>query len=103
MPHRVRVHEMAHVLLGHTAENVTMTDSDRTPRDVRELEAEGVAMVVCDVLGLPGEEYSRGYIQHWNKLNAAGITEQSAKKIFKVADQILKAGTASVDAERAAS
>ncbi len=36
----------------------------------------------------------RGYIQHWNEHRAAEpIPERSAQRIFKAADQILKAGT----------
>ena len=43
---------------------------------------------------LPGAEHSRGYIQHWNaQRSAEPISERSAQRIFKTADQILKAGT----------
>jgi hypothetical protein len=41
-------------------------------------------------LGLPGAEFSRGYIQSW--AHGQGFGERSAQKIFKAADQILKAG-----------
>jgi hypothetical protein len=58
---------------------------------LREVEAESVAMLVGAALGLPGVEESRGYIQHWNA-SGQEIPEASARKIFKVADQILKAG-----------
>jgi antirestriction protein ArdC len=88
-PHKTRFHELAHVVLGHTAEN-TMHDDDRTPRDIREVEAESVAYILCSVLGLPGLEESRGYIQHW--LSSSEITDKSAQKIFGAADKILKAG-----------
>lgn len=83
-------HEIAHVIIGHTSEG-QMVDGERTARDIRELEAEGTAMLVCAALGLPGLEDSRGYIQHWV---GAGfeIPEASARKIFKAADAILKAG-----------
>lgn len=90
LPHKTLFHELAHVLLGHTAE-VTMTDNDRTPRDVREVEAESVALVCCEALQLAGAEFSRGYIQNWNQTGEP-ISERSAQKIFKAADQILKAG-----------
>jgi antirestriction protein ArdC len=88
-PHKTRFHELAHVVLGHTAEG-TMNDDERTPRDIREVEAESVAYILCSVLGLPGLEESRGYVQHW--LASSEITDKSAQKIFGAADKILKAG-----------
>jgi len=61
MPFKTTVHEMAHVLLGHTAEG-EQADSDITPRNLRECEAEAVALLCCAALDLPGVEFSRGYI-----------------------------------------
>lgn len=106
-PHKTLFHEIAHVVLGHTAEGTILSDSERTPRSIREAEAEGVAMLCCAALGLPGLEESRGYIQHWlqngSDYISAGaklaIPETSARKIFKVTDQILKAGKPAVQAE----
>ncbi len=89
LPFKTRFHEMAHVVLGHTAENLCV-DSDRTPRDIREVEAESVAYLLCSFLGLEGDVYCRGYIQHW--LSGDVIPEKSAQKIFAAADKILKAG-----------
>jgi antirestriction protein ArdC len=90
LPHKTTFHEVAHVLLGHTTE-ASQTDSELTPRNLRECEAEAVALLCCAALDLPGVEFSRGYIQAWW---GAGnpIPERSAQRILKVADQILKAG-----------
>lgn len=88
-PHKTRFHEIAHIVLGHTAE-ATMTDSERTPKDIREVEAESTAYILCALLGLPGEHESRGYIQHW--LAGNSVPERSAQRIFSAADKILKAG-----------
>jgi antirestriction protein ArdC len=90
LPHKTRFHELAHVLLGHTAEG-TQADGEITARSLRECEAEAVALVCCAALCLPGVEQSRGYIQSWW---GAGnpIPERSAQRILKAADQILKAG-----------
>jgi hypothetical protein len=88
-PHRTLFHEMAHVVLGHTAES-QMTDDERTPRNIREVEAEAVALICCESLGLPGAEHSRGYIQHW--LVKETISEKSAQRVFGAADRILRAG-----------
>src|SRR5206468_12556034 len=89
-PFKTLIHECAHVLLGHTAD-AEQTDGERTPRSLKEVEAESVAMLVCAALQLPGIEYSRGYIQHWNA-DGQAIPERSAARIFKTADQILRAG-----------
>jgi antirestriction protein ArdC len=91
-PTRTLLHEIAHVVLGHTAE--LMNDSgERTPRDIRELEAECTAMLVSASLGMPGVEESRAYIQSWFDGNA--VPERSAQRIFTAADKILKAGEVS--------
>jgi hypothetical protein len=90
MPHKTRFHELAHVLLGHTVEGV-QADGEITPRNLRECEAEAVALVCCAALELPGVEQCRGYIQAWW---GAGhpIPERSAQRVLKAADQILRAG-----------
>ncbi len=89
LPHKTRFHELAHVVLGHTKES-RMADSEFTPRDIKEAEAESVAYICCSVLELPGLDESRGYVQHW--LSDANISDKSAQKIFSAADKILKAG-----------
>ncbi len=90
MPHKTRFHELAHVLLGHTADG-DQADGELTPRSLRECEAEAVALLCCAALELPGVEAGRGYIQSWW---GAGhpIPERSAQRVLKAADQILKAG-----------
>ena len=67
------------------------SDVEITARNLREVEAESVALLCLLALGLSGAEYCRGYIQSWW---GAGnpIPERSAQRILKAADQILKAG-----------
>jgi antirestriction protein ArdC len=89
MPHKTLLHEIAHIELGHTAE-LEFNDSEQTPRNLREVEAEAVALLCLDALNLDGAEYCRGYVQHW--LTGDMIPEASAQKIFGAADRILKAG-----------
>jgi hypothetical protein len=89
LPHKTTFHELAHILLGHTAES-TFADGEHTPRNLREVEAEAVALICCESFGLPGAEFCRGYIQSW--LAGDVILEKSAMRIFGVADQILRAG-----------
>ena len=89
LPHKTLFHELAHVELGHTVE-IDFSDAETTPRNLREVEAESVAFLLCESLELPGAEFCRGYIQSW--LKADIIPEKSAQKIFGGADRILKAG-----------
>lgn len=96
LPHKTRFHELAHVVLGHTAESV-MSDCEQTPRDIREVEAESVAFILCQILGLPGAAESRGYVQSW--LQGQEVTEKSAQRIYRAADRILKSGKPTQAAE----
>lgn len=89
LPHKTRFHELAHVVLGHTTDEV-MADSEVTPRDIREVEAESVAYILCSLLDLPGLHESRGYIQNW--LQGAEVSDKSAQRIFSAANKILEAG-----------
>lgn len=88
-PHKTRFHEMAHIVLNHTKAG-TLTDSEHTPRDIAEVEAESVAYILCSVLDLPGLVESRGYIQSW--LAGNEITDKVAQRIFSAANKILEAG-----------
>jgi hypothetical protein len=89
-PLKTTIHEMAHVLCGHTTEG-RVTDSETTPGHLREAEAESVAFLVGSIIGLDNLSDCRGYIQEW--LRGDSIPEKSAQKILRVADQILKAGS----------
>jgi antirestriction protein ArdC len=95
LPHKTLFHEAAHVILGHTTE-ADLTDTERTPKNLREVEAEAVAMLCCEALNLEGADFCRGYIQNWLcpaiGYNAEAIPEKSAQKILRSADQILRAG-----------
>ena len=92
LPHKTRFHERAHVLLGHTAEG-EQADSEIMPRNLRECEAESVALLCCAALDLPGVAECRGYIQSW--WGHSEIPEPCARRVLRIADQILKAGVRS--------
>lgn len=83
LPHKTLLHELAHIVLGHT------TQHDRS-RSVEELEAESVALLCLEALGLPGSEYCRGYVQAWATSDA--LTDAVATRIMSAADAILRAG-----------
>jgi antirestriction protein ArdC len=91
LPHKTKFHEIAHIVLGHTTTE-RLVDSEQTGRHIREVEAESVALICCETLGLQGAEFCRGYIQHWLKTEKE-IPNQSAARIFAAATSILKAGT----------
>jgi antirestriction protein ArdC len=91
LPHKTTFHELAHVVLGHTASE-KLVDDEKTARHIREVEAESVALICCETLGLEGAEFCRGYIQHWLKTEKE-ISDHSAARIFAAATSILKAGT----------
>jgi antirestriction protein ArdC len=105
LPHKTLFHEMAHVAIGHTLES-DFADTERTPRNLREVEAEAVALLCCEALGLEGADYCRGYLQNWLYQGIGydenAIPEKSAQKIFRAADQILRAGRLDIDEEERA-
>jgi antirestriction protein ArdC len=88
-PVKTMLHELAHVVLGHT-EVAECSDAGELTRADREVEAEGCAYICGSVIGLGGLEKSRGYLQTW--LGEGTVSERSAARIFKAADAILKAG-----------
>ncbi len=100
LPHKTLFHEMAHVTIGHTLES-DFADTENTPRNLREVEAEAVALLCCEALGLSGVDYCRGYLQNWLYqgigYDANAIPEKSAQKVFRAADQIIRAGRADAD------
>jgi antirestriction protein ArdC len=91
LPLKTTFHEAAHIVLGHTASQ-KLVDLEQIDRNIREVEAESVALICCESLGLPGAEAARGYIQHWLQ-GEKEIPNQSAARIFSAAQTILKAGS----------
>jgi antirestriction protein ArdC len=92
-PLKTTFHELAHVVLNHTAEQSALVDEESTPRSLREVEAESTALICLEALGLEGSAYCRGYIQRWLK-GQQEIPTHSAQRIFAAATAILKAGQA---------
>jgi len=91
LPLETTFHELAHIVLNHTAEQSTLVDEESTPRSLREVEAEATALICLEALDLEGSAYCRGYIQHWLQ-GEQEIPTQSTQKIFAAATAILKAG-----------
>ena len=93
LPHKTLFHELGHVVLGHVSDG-EHSDGATLSRNLREAEAEAVALICCEALNLPGADYCRGYIQDW--LKGDGIPERSCQRIFSAANSILGAGKSEV-------
>ena len=89
LPHKTLFHELGHQVLGHVADG-DQSDTETLSRNLEEAEAEAVALICCEALGLEGASYCRGYIQNW--LKGSEIPERSAQRIFSAANKVLEAG-----------
>ena len=99
-PFKTLMHELGHVVAGHTTEDEMAEYSKHRGR--YEFEAEGAAYLVLNELGAlqqfnPAE--SRAYIQNW--LAGEKPDEKSVRRVFSTADKILKAGYPEVKTEEA--
>ena len=86
-------HEVAHCLLH--SDQARIEDGAELGRELREVEAESVAYLCCAVLGLPGLEEARGYVQAWlarSDSDADQFTDKHARRVLGAVDKILKAG-----------
>jgi antirestriction protein ArdC len=89
LPWKTLFHAVAHIVLGHVGQG-GLSDGETPERSLREVEAESVALLCCDTLGMEGSAFCRGYIQSW--LAGDGIPEKSAQRIMGAAATILRAG-----------
>jgi antirestriction protein ArdC len=80
---RVLVHEVAHAILHG--------QDDHHGRPEREVEAESVAYVVCDALGLDTSGSSFGYVASWAQQAGKDAIKSSADRIARAAKTILDA------------
>jgi antirestriction protein ArdC len=88
LAHKTFFHEVAHIVLGHVG-GEPMTDGEKLTRSLQEVEAEAVALICCETLGLPGADEARGYIQHW-LAGEENVSEKTAQRIFQASDRILR-------------
>jgi antirestriction protein ArdC len=83
--HRVKTlaHELAHAIL----------HAERTERGLMELEAESVAFIVCDALGLDAGAWTFGYLATWSGGGdqAIAAVKTAGARIQRTADRILSA------------
>lgn len=60
---KTMIHEISHAML-HNADDGSEKDADN---NTKEVQAESVAYVVCQMLGIDSSEYSFGYIAGWSR------------------------------------
>lgn len=99
-PEKTHKHELAHIVLGHTALDAVGVEAPH--KGVREFQAEGTAHFVMTELELqdrfdPAE--SRAYIQNW--LSGETPTDEQVRAVFSATDKILKAGYVKDETEAA--
>lgn len=82
---KTAIHEAAHCLLHDPNKNET---ESKQARDVQEVQAEAVAYVVSQKLGLDTSDYSFGYIASWSANKQLDELKESLKVIQKTADKI---------------
>lgn len=90
-PLKTYVHEVAHIIHGHTGEG---DEGYRPHRGVAEFQAETTAYLVLHMIGADDRmnaSESRGYVQSW--LRGQRPTDDEIKRVFSVTDKIRRAGT----------
>ena len=80
---KTTVHEVAHSIMH--CENGSERNADRKTKEV---EAESVAYIVCNAIGLDTSEYSFGYIADWSSNREKKELVSSMEAIRKTADYI---------------
>lgn len=83
------VHEIAHSLM-HTPDEYAL--AHRGGVETAEVEAESVAYLVADRLGIDSSGYSVGYVASWSRGNGATVAK-SAERVLITADRIITALT----------
>lgn len=90
-PDKTRLHEIGHIVLGHTTEAGIAEYQQH--QGMMEFEAEGTAHLAGTELGILDEEQasvSRGYLQGW--LRGEKPSDTAIRSVFKATDLILRAG-----------
>jgi antirestriction protein ArdC len=79
------VHEWGHHIL-HAKDK-----EEKVAQDIRELEAESVAFIVCNKLGIDTSDYSFGYLTGWGQgEEATAKIKASGERIQKASNEILE-------------
>ena len=90
---RATLHEMAHAILHPWPGGIK--PADELPRAIREMEAEGIAYLVCLAYGMDTSAYSLGYISSWIR----HLTEDEAQRSIDLIRQTAANLIAAIDTE----
>jgi len=77
-------HELGHALFRHGGADCKLS------RDVKELEAQSVAYIVCAHYGIEADQFSFEYLGSWAKDDALKVLEKSGKRIRDMAREIVE-------------
>lgn len=91
------VHETAHSLL-----HCKGSEQEKTDRQTAELQAESVAYIVCNYLGIDTSDYSFGYVAGWSKGKSSKHLEKNLTIIGKAAEKIISRLEGKTETEKAA-
>jgi hypothetical protein len=94
-PFKTTVHELGHIVLGHTS---AADMSERPHQGVREWQAETTAYLTTHELGAIDDEaasVSRGYVQGW--MAGERPTDMAIRQVFGATDKILKTGRMAIE------
>lgn len=78
------IHEIAHAHL-----HAKGAEEEKADQYTREVQAESVAYVVCQYLGLDSSDYSFGYIAGWSKSQELDELKKSIDAIAKTSNKII--------------
>jgi antirestriction protein ArdC len=95
-PHKTMLHEVGHIVLGHTEED--RVAEYRQHRGLFEFQAESTAYLTgheLDLLDEGSASESRNYIQTW--LQGERPPDLAVRQVFRATDQILRAGYPDVE------
>ena len=81
---KTAIHEIAHAMLHGRGKS-----HEKTDQRTREVQAESVAYVVCQCIGVDSSDYSFGYIAGWSKSKELQELKASIKAISRTADRII--------------
>jgi antirestriction protein ArdC len=92
-PLKTTIHEVGHVVLGHTKHEIDLFHPELMHRGVKEFQAETTSYLTMNELELMTPEQatvSRGYVQSW--LGSQRPSDYAIRQVFSATDTILRAG-----------
>lgn len=92
---KTTIHELGHAMMHASDKGDEVSEDGKNHRGIAELEAESVAFIVCDVLGIDSSVYTIGYLAGWSAGDSDKIRElgesvnKSSKKILELLDEVV--------------